>query len=128
MFTRLNTLRNRAVAVAATLSTLTMLAAAPAALAGTVRDAAADSLPQRVVPAADLDLTTAQGVATLYRRLDAAATLVCPAADRDLLRTQIARNCRLRVLDDVVGRIAVPGLTALHRDRVGRTPDRYASR
>jgi UrcA family protein len=128
MFTRLNTLRNRAVAVAATLSTLVMLAAAPAAPAGTARDAAAESPPQRVVPAADLDLTTAEGVATLYRRLDAAAASVCPAADRELLRTQIARNCRLRVLDDVVGRIAVPGLTALHRDRVGRTPDRYASR
>jgi UrcA family protein len=128
MFTHLNTLRNRAVAVAATLATLAVLAAAPAALAGTAVDAAAEQLPQRVVPAADLDLSTAEGVATLYRRLDAAATSVCPAADRELLRTQIAHNCRLRVLDEVINRVALPSLTALHRDRSGRVTDRYASR
>lgn len=128
MFTRLNTLRNRAVAVATTLSFLAVLAAAPVATAGTTSGGGAEPLPQRLVPAADLDLTTAAGVATLYRRLNAAAARVCPAADRDLQRTSIANKCRLRVLDEVVGRVALPRLTALHRDRGGRLPDRLASR
>ena len=128
MFIPLNTLRTRSVAVVATLFTATVLAAAPAALADTAIGATGEPVPQRVVPADDLDLTTAAGVATLYRRLNAAAALVCPAADRELLRKQIAHNCRLRVLDEVVGRVALPSLTALHRDRSGRAPDRYALR
>lgn len=81
--------------------------------------AAADSsdLPQVVVKFGDLNLSTQQGAAALYRRIAAAADEVCESYSphsRDLLAQQRIRGCVQKAIADAVTRVGRPELFAIY--------------
>jgi UrcA family protein len=70
---------------------------------------------QAKVRYSDLDLTSQDGAATLYRRIVNAARRVCPdagARDPDLARR--IRECREQAVDRAVGAVGSPRLAAIH--------------
>jgi UrcA family protein len=70
---------------------------------------------QAKVRYSDLDLTSQEGAATLYRRIVNAARRVCPdagARDPDLARR--IRECREQAVDRAVGAVGSPQLAAIH--------------
>ncbi len=75
---------------------------------------AADAPPEIRVSYADLDLTTDQGVQTLYRRLVAAAEQVCPSAPMQHLSLYVqSRACQKKAVAEAVRQIGSPRLAAL---------------
>ena len=73
------------------------------------------AVPKLEVEYSDLDLTSAQGVQALHRRLMAAAEQVCPHADGRVLQAKAAaRECGQQALDHAVRTIGSPELAALH--------------
>jgi UrcA family protein len=101
---------------------LTLLAAA-CLLTGSLGVAQAASptndVPTVVVSYTDLDLSTTEGVQTLYKRISIAAREVCPFEDtRDLARMAIAYKCRQASVSRAVRDIHSPQLAALHAEHV----------
>ena len=63
----------------------------------------------------DLDLTSAQGVQALHRRLTAAAERVCPRSDGPNLKDKAAaRECQKQAVERAVRAIGSPELAVLH--------------
>ena len=73
-------------------------------------------VPALEVAYGDLDLTNAEGVKALVRRLTTAAERVCPRTDGrvGLERPLAARECRKQALEQAVRTIGSPELAALH--------------
>jgi UrcA family protein len=87
--------------------------------------AAEQDPPTKVVKYGDLDLAKADGVQSLYRRIQTAAKDVCPTANSmDLSTISIQHACMSRAIDDAVRSVNVVALTQL---RFG-TPVRLASK
>ena len=73
------------------------------------------AVPRIAVEYGDLDLTSADGVQALHRRLAYAAERVCPRSDGlNLHDKALARECRKQALDRAVREIGSPELAALH--------------
>jgi UrcA family protein len=71
---------------------------------------------------ADLNLTTDQGIAALYGRLQAAASSVCgpqPSA-REIMQSTDWANCRRGAIDRAIAKVDHPALTALYHQKTGR--------
>lgn len=104
------------------LLTALVLAAAGASLA---LPAAADSidLPQKTISYADLDLSRAEGAATLYGRLRQAAKQVCGNPGRRVQQIVAWRACYDQAISDAVARVDRPTLTAHHEDQTGTRPE-----
>ena len=89
------------------------------ALGGSAMSIAADNsnVRQAVVKFGDLDLSSPQGAARLYSRIDAAAREVCKPLDfnvRDLgTRTQLDA-CVHKAIADAVTKVAQPQLLAIY--------------
>lgn len=82
-------------------------------------NAAADALPARRVSYADLDISKPAGAKTLYRRIEAAARLVCePDAGKDLGAAQRGRACIQQAIDSAVNRVDSVALSELHAAKV----------
>ena len=78
-------------------------------------DAGAVAAPSVSVVYSQKDLTSTQGVQTLYARLRQAARQVCPQLDvRDLTRSVQARVCYETALARAVEIVRRPELTSLH--------------
>ena len=94
-----------AAAAAATMLVSLVLAAEPSEFA----------VPKLAVEYGDLDITSAQGVQALHRRLAYAAERVCPRSNGlNLHDKAVARECRKQALDRAVRAIGSPELAALH--------------
>lgn len=81
----------------------------------------ADEVPSVVVSYRDLDLSTAEGARTLYKRISAAANKVCPPDDggQPLLRAR-NRACREAAIDRAVHAVNNAQLAALQAEHVKR--------
>ncbi len=80
-----------------------------------------DAPRQKVVSFADLDLTRAEGVSTLYNRIQGAAREVCrPLEDRSLQRAALLRECLSTAVDTAVKDVGSPLLTQHHFAATGR--------
>lgn len=92
--------------------------------------AAAPEAPTALVRYADLDLATAGGVARLDRRIRAAVTDVCGAADiRDLVQGAAVHRCRVAALADAAPQLASAIASARNGTKVAATYSlRVASR
>jgi UrcA family protein len=74
----------------------------------------ANDVPSVVVSYNDLDLSSADGVRTLYRRISFAARQVCPADDSmQPERIAMAYNCRQAAIARAVSAVHSPQLAAL---------------
>lgn len=95
-----------------------MVAAAGMLLSAAVAAEPTDefAVPELEITYGDLDLTSAEGVQALHRRLKAAAERVCPRTDGRVSVEQkaAARDCRKQALDRAVRDIGSPELAALH--------------
>jgi UrcA family protein len=78
-----------------------------------------DAVPQATVSYADLDLSRADGVERLYRRLEVAATIVCQAPDPRLASIVRWTACKQRALERAVAAVSLPALSRLHTARTG---------
>lgn len=75
---------------------------------------AIDTPPSMTVKYGDLDLTTQQGISTLYHRLSIAAERVCPAVDnQNLSALRHARACQSEAIERAVRSIGNPMLANL---------------
>jgi UrcA family protein len=84
-------------------------------------DTAWDTVPTVVVSYGDLDLSTAAGAHTLYRRISAAAEQVCPFSDaRELARAAMYHACRDAAIARAVKAVNSPQLAALQAERAKR--------
>ena len=83
------------------------------ALAGVSLPAQADTR----VNFGDLDLSSSEGIATLYQRIESAARLVC----KDRLAPW-SRRCYDATIGDAVATIDQPQLTALHSAKIEQHP------
>jgi len=73
---------------------------------------------QVVVHFADLDLTKAEGAATIYRRLQDAAEVVCGRREyRNFARTAAVEKCRQSAVAKAVVSVDRPALTEYYRAR-----------
>jgi len=83
---------------------------------GAHAQAAATEMPSVTVNYGDLKLDTADGVATLYSRLRAAARKACDVqSGRPLAEAIEAQTCYRQVLGAAVDGVKSPRLSALHR-------------
>jgi UrcA family protein len=74
--------------------------------------------PSIIVHFADLDLTHADGIAVLYRRLKGAAETVCALQDgRDLGSQMRYKTCWQSALGAAVSKVDRPALTAYYRSQ-----------
>lgn len=98
------------------LTTLAALALASfAAAAGAAPTGGAP--PSMTVRYADLNLRTPEGVASLYRRLTAAASQVCPLAYTPDLHTQeLSKQCQHAAIERAVRAIGNPMLARVATD------------
>lgn len=77
-------------------------------------------IPSVTINYADLDVTTPQGTAALYRRIQSAASNVCGFYHaRDLQRLQVWKNCYQVSINNAVSTVNLPQLTALHEGKAG---------
>jgi UrcA family protein len=75
----------------------------------------ADEVPARHINYADLNLAHAADAALLYRRIEAAASLVCEVySSRDLARNLRFRHCMANAIDRAVTDVHAPLLTQRH--------------
>ncbi|HTX24432.1 MAG TPA: UrcA family protein [Steroidobacteraceae bacterium] len=101
--------RGRARAAVAAVAGCLFVAAMGAASA-----APSDSPPTVRVSYADLDLSTEQGVRTLYARIVTAADQVCPYATMDnLILYMKSRACRKQAITEAVAHVGNPRLAAV---------------
>lgn len=68
---------------------------------------------------ADLDLSTAAGVETLYGRIHKAAGHVCNEPSQEL-REYLA--CVTKAESEAVGKVNLPMLTAIYQKKTGKSP------
>jgi UrcA family protein len=72
-------------------------------------------VPQAVVKYADLDISTSQGAATLYKRIRSAAEAVCLLADqRDLATMFLRKQCVKQAIEGAVTKVNQPTLSAVY--------------
>ena len=103
----------------ATILTTTLAAAAQLAYAANPID---DSRRHIEVHYADLNLSTTEGAAVLYRRLQSAAESVCSeGGTRDLQSTFRVKTCVSTAISAAVTKIDRPVLTAYYRAKVEGT-------
>ena len=71
----------------------------------------------------DLDLSSSEGIAVLYQRIERGARLVCrdSSAPWDAGRVETFQRCQETAIEDAVTTINQPRLTALHLAESGRT-------
>ena len=82
---------------------------------------AAEGPRQRVVDYSDLNLASARGVETLYRRIASAARVVCePSINLGYHQKAEARICATKAVLDAVRDVNDAGLTAYHLERTGQ--------
>jgi UrcA family protein len=75
-------------------------------------------VPARVVEYSDLDLTRADGVSALYKRIERAARSVCGVDQtRELARITHARECVDTSVAHAVARVGVPALERYHSEK-----------
>jgi UrcA family protein len=95
----------------------------------TTANAASDEAPTRLVRYGDLDLTSVDGVVTLYRRIRGAARDVCsPLAASDLLAEAFARSCEEHAIAGAVADVNTPLLTSYYAGRTGKRSPALAGR
>ncbi|HUQ52496.1 MAG TPA: UrcA family protein [Gammaproteobacteria bacterium] len=70
------------------------------------------------VKVADLDISTASGAETLYKRIVTAARVVCFDTD-----VKAMHACRARAVADAVARVGSPLLSAAHRSTIERAEE-----
>jgi UrcA family protein len=103
------------------MSTLSICAVAQTTEYATV--VAKADLPAKTVSYGDLNLQRHEGVATLYRRIQTAANLVCSQVNER--PPQIAlrlRHCASDATTRAVSEVGVPALTTLHAQHTGNAP------
>ena len=90
----------------------------------TVSNAADDTAPpQVIVKFADLDVSTSQGAATLYRRIHSAAVDVCSRMYVDEQAYRWHKNaCLQKVIGDAVIKVNRPALSAVFASKFGVSP------
>jgi UrcA family protein len=72
----------------------------------------------QVVRFGDLNLSSDQGIRTLYQRIRTAARKVCSQAnDTMVLEHRNFRGCVNKAVDEAVDKVNRPALTAMHRTR-----------
>lgn len=78
---------------------------------------------QRTVKFADLDLTRAEGAATLYSRIHSAARQVCTPtfATWEWEAARTARPCVDKAIDRAVAQVNAPALTSYYTTRTQQT-------
>ncbi len=97
--------------------TASALAAFAAAAGATDRPATVGDAPSMTVRYADLNLQSPEGVATLYRRLAAAADQVCPTRyTRDLHAQALSQQCQHAAIERAVRTIDSPMLAHVASD------------
>ena len=81
----------------------------------------AEGSPSTVVSFSDLNLSTAAGVATLYRRIEHSADQVCeiPRETHQLKITMDLKACKASATEKAVRLVNLPALTSLHVARTG---------
>lgn len=89
------------------------------ALAGGEPDAARDTSGIRV-RYGDLDLSKPRDVANLYRRIKRAADTICGSPSSWGGRLSSVETCKQKTIEDAVGRINRPQLSAFYRDHGSR--------
>jgi UrcA family protein len=89
--------------------------AAAAGLLGAGATLAADR--SMTIHYSDVNLATISGAATLYRRIQGAARLVCGERGRSLVEQRDWQVCYHAAIDDAVATVNSPTLTAVHRSR-----------
>ena len=83
---------------------------------------AGQAVKMQAVSFADLDLSKPAGAQTLYKRIKAAARVVCGPVDHYSYMTPKAfRECFETAIADAVAQVDRPSLTALHRVETSRT-------
>ena len=93
------------------------------ALSSSLAMAAADTVvASRVVSYADLNLSSPQGVAVLYRRITVAAEEVCGPAERagSRLPTPEYRDCVSHAVADAIRKVNRPAVSAYHLHKLHR--------
>jgi UrcA family protein len=109
------------------------LSAAPISvlLSGNAQGAeSSDGVRSVTVNDADLNLSNQAGVATLYRRIQAAANSVCgPKPTRDVRAIYARRNCYGNAVANAVADVDIRQLAALHAEHtlMASTPRRPTS-
>ena len=70
----------------------------------------------------DLDLSSSEGIAALYQRIERGARLVCrdSSAPWDAGSVRTFQRCHEAAIEDAVATINQPRLTALHLEKSGR--------
>jgi UrcA family protein len=91
---------------------------AVAALAGTAANAE-DAVPSQAVKYGDLNLSSAQGAATLYKRIEAAARGVCPASGRQIDQITSRQSCYDQAIARAVRQVNSSTLTAYYSAKTG---------
>jgi len=106
-----------------TLGYATLMWVAMAAGTAMAGDPPPEANPSAVVSFSDLNLDTAAGVATLYRRIEHSADQVCeiPRETHQLKITMDLKACKARATDNAVRLVNLPALTSLHVARTGRS-------
>ena len=93
-------------------------------LAGSIAVApvvSAQEAPSIVVKYSDLDLSTSDGARTLYKRISAAASVVCPYTDaRELNLKAIGQSCREAAIEQAVRSIHNTELAAIRDEHAKR--------
>jgi len=88
---------------------------------GVAHAASAQNLPQVVVSYGDLDLSSSDGVRELYKRIDFAASQVCPYPNaREIAQVALNRSCRNEAISRAVRDVKSPQLVALRAEHVKR--------
>ena len=81
----------------------------------------AQEAPNIVVKYSDLDLSTSEGARTLYKRITAAARMVCPYQDsRELALQAVGRSCREASIERAVRSIHNGELAAIRDEHAKR--------
>jgi UrcA family protein len=65
----------------------------------------------------DLDIGSPAGAHALYRRIQGAARQVCGPKGADLIEQEYWNSCYRQAIDDAVGKVNSPLLTAIHTHR-----------
>jgi len=88
---------------------------------GVAHAAPVQDLPRVVVSYGDLDLSSSDGVRELYKRIDFAASQVCPYPNaREIGQMALNRNCRNAAISRAVRDVKSPQLVALRAEHVKR--------
>ena len=104
--------RNFAVAALTVLPSLVAMEPASAGVSG-------GDAPSVTVRYGDLDLTSQEGVASLYRRIGKAAAVVCSALDgRDPMRETLWHDCYNHAVANAVHTVHNETLSAYHFQRI----------